>query len=91
MLPDSAHLLKKAGISLPLIGLYDAPDSTPFEPLVGPKPGKRACVFMFYKSWMEGKTLHITKENFGCGGAGHWLCNVETRGRDRRMERMGDI
>ena len=90
MLPDSAQLLKKAGISLPLIGLYDASDPTSFEPVVGPKPGKRACVFMFYKSWMEGKTLHITKENFGCGGAGHWLCNVETRGREQFVKFLAD-
>ncbi|MFC1867016.1 DUF169 domain-containing protein [Thermodesulfobacteriota bacterium] len=82
MQPDPTNLLNKIVITHPLIGLYDAPDPSPFEPLVKPKTGKWACVFMFYKSWLNGQTLHITKDNFGCGGAGHWLCNVETRTRE---------
>jgi len=82
MQPDPTHLMDKIGLSLPLIGVYDAPDPTKFEPLVAPKPGRWACVFMFYKKWMEGHSLHITKDNFGCGGAGTWLCGVETRSRE---------
>lgn len=82
MQPNPDNLLKKAGITHPLIGFYDAPDPAPFEPILTPKSGKWACVFMFYKKWLEGHALMIEKENFGCGGAGYWLCNVETRNRD---------
>lgn len=82
MQPDPTHLLNKVGMTQPLIGVYDAPDPSSFEPLVKPAPGKRACVFMFYKKWRDGHTLQISKENFGCGGAGYWLCNVETRTRE---------
>lgn len=82
MRPDPTNLLKKTGITHPLIGLYDAPDPSAFEPLVRPKPGKWACVFMFYKKWLNGQALHITKDNFGCGGAGYWLCNIESRTRE---------
>jgi len=31
---------------------------------------------------MRGQTLHITSENAGCNGAGHWLCGVQTRDRE---------
>jgi len=82
MQPDLTNLLKKTGITSPLIGFYDAPDPSPFEPLVRPKEGKWACTFMFYNKWFEGGTLHLTKDNFGCGGAGYWLCGVETRKRE---------
>lgn len=82
MKPDPTNLLNKTGISHPLIGVYDAPDPSTFEPLVRPKPGKWACVFTFYNKWLKGYTLHVTKDNFGCGGAGYWLCNVETRTRE---------
>jgi hypothetical protein len=82
MQPDPTHLLNKIGSTHPLIGVYDAPDPSPFEPLVRPQPGKWACAFMFYKEWLNGKTLHITKDNFGCGGAGYWLCNKESMTRE---------
>jgi hypothetical protein len=82
MQPDPTTLLKKSGMTHPLIGLYDAPDLAPFLPLVRPQPGKWSCVFMFYEKWLEGRTLHLTRDNFGCGGAGYWLCHVETRSRD---------
>ncbi len=81
MPPHPTNLLKKAGLTHPLIGVYDAPDPAPFEPLVGPKPDKWACVFMFYQRWLQEETLHLTRDNFGCGGAGRSLFNVETRTR----------
>ena len=59
------------------------PDPAPFEPLIRPKPGN--CVFAFYKNWLEGKTLHITKEHYGCGGAGRWMCGVEIGTTDIAM------
>ena len=37
MRPDPSRLLKAAGIKLPLIGIYDAPDPEAFAPLVEPK------------------------------------------------------
>jgi hypothetical protein len=80
--PDPRTLIDKIGLDVPLVGFYDAPDVRAFEPLVEPKPGRRACVFAFYKHWLAGKTLHLTQENYGCGGAAHWLCGVETRSRE---------
>jgi hypothetical protein len=88
--PDPTNLLEKIGLKVPLIGFYDAPDTKPFEPLVEPTPGKRACVFAFYKQWLRGRTLHITKDNPGCGGAGHWLCDVVTRSREDYVRFLAD-
>jgi len=82
MQPDSTNLLERIGLTIPLVGFYDAPDTEPFEPLVEPKSGRGACMFAFYKQWLRGKTLHLTRDNFGCGGAGHWLCDVVTRSRE---------
>lgn len=80
--PDPTFLLQALDISLPLTGLYDAPDPSPFAPLVAPKPGARACVFAFFEQWAKGVTLQLTPDNHGCGGAGRSLCGVETRDRD---------
>jgi hypothetical protein len=86
MQPDPTSLLERIGLTTPLIGLYDSPDPSPFAPLVKPKPAERRCVFSFYNDWMSGATLHITKGNFGCGGAGHWLCGIESRSREDFVE-----
>lgn len=77
--PDYSQLVKRIDLSIPLIGFYDAPDSSPFEPLA--QPNKGDCVFLFYKNWLKGQTLHITKEHYGCGGAGRWMCGIEVRSR----------
>ncbi len=90
MQPDPSNLLSIAGISRPLVGAYDAPDPTPFAPLVEPPPGRRACVFSFYKAWLGGQTLHLTADNFGCGGAGHWLCGIQTRSPDEFVRFLVD-
>ena len=82
MQPDSTNLIEQIGLSVPLIGLYDAPDVSQFEPLVEPKPGGHACVFAFYNQWLAGETLHITEANPGCSGAGYWLCGLVTRSRE---------
>jgi hypothetical protein len=77
--PDYRKLTKRIDLKLPLVGFYDAPDPKPFEPLVKPKEGN--CVFSFYKNWLKGETLHIAKSHYGCGGAGRWMCGIETRSR----------
>lgn len=79
MTPKPNYLLEKTNITLPLIGLYDAPEPNAFEPIITPKKGGHACVFYFYKKWLDGFTLQLTKENFGCGGASQHLFNQATR------------
>jgi hypothetical protein len=39
MQPDPTHLLEIVGPDIPLVGFYDAPDPSPFSPLVRPTPG----------------------------------------------------
>ena len=90
MQPDPKNLVRRIDLTTPLIGFYDAPETAPFQPLVRPEPGNRICIFAFYKRWLEGKTLQITKDNFGCGGAGHWLCGHETRSRQDFIEFLVD-
>jgi hypothetical protein len=82
MQPDATHLLEVIGPDIPLVGFYDAPDPAAFSPLVEPTPDRRTCIFGFYRNWLAGETLHITAENFGCGGAGRALCGVEMRSRE---------
>lgn len=86
MLPDPSNLIHKLGLGLPLVGFYDAPDAAPFAPLVQPTPGKRACVFSFFKQWSKGKTLHLTPQNHGCRGAGNWLFGIQHRSRQEFVE-----
>lgn len=81
MQPDPGPLLDALGIRTPLIGCYDAPEAGPFAPLVAPQPDKMTCVFAFYENWLKGETLDLTRENFGCAGAGRALCGVATRSR----------
>lgn len=90
MQPDPAALIEKAGLTLPLIGTYDAPDPAPFAPLVEPAAGKWACVFMYYKRWLKGETLHLAADNFGCGGAGYWLHGIQTRSRDEFIKFLAE-
>lgn len=86
--PYYSELIKRIDLTIPLIGFYDAPDPKPFMPLV--KPEQRDCVFSFYKNWIEGDTLHITKEHYGCGGAGRWMCRIETRSKKEFIEFLVD-
>jgi hypothetical protein len=84
MLPDPSHLLDSLGLETPLIGLYDAPDAAPFEPCVRPEPGRHTCVFAFYKDWLRGRTLHLTWEAHGCGGAAPCLFGRDERSPEDR-------
>lgn len=88
MKPYPTLLMKTAGIEIPLVGFYDAPDPAPFAPIVEPKG--RTCVMDFYKSWLAGKTLRVTRENFGCGGAGRAWCGVQERSRDEFLSFLVD-
>ena len=83
-LPDPSRLLRELDLQTPLIGLYDAPDPGAFAPLVAPRPGagRGPCLFHFYRRWVEGETLHLTADNFGCGGCGRSLFGVQVRERD---------
>jgi hypothetical protein len=77
--PDPTNFSNRIDLKIPLIGLYDAPNPADFEPLGIPSPGD--CVFAFYNKWAQGITLHITKDHYGCGGAGRWMCGIERSSR----------
>jgi hypothetical protein len=77
--PNPDRLRRRLNIKLPIIGFYDAPEPALFEPLVSPEGGD--CVFSFFKSWLEGKTLHITRNQYGCGGAGHWMWGIRAHSK----------
>jgi hypothetical protein len=86
--PNPDILLQRIDMTIPLIGFYDAPDPKPFAPSLFPKPGE--CVFSFYTNWLRGETLHITKDHYGCGGAGRWMCGITTRPRDAFIKFLVD-
>lgn len=79
MSPDSSKLIAQLDITIPLMGFYDSSGTEGFSPIISPDPGKHMCIFCFYENWLRGETLVITKENFGCAGAGNCLCNIQTR------------
>jgi hypothetical protein len=83
MQPDPTFLLDTLNITIPLTGLYDAPDPAAFAPLVAPVPGAKRgeCVFSHFRDWQAGKTVHLTRDNYGCGGAGGSLCGVQRADR----------
>jgi hypothetical protein len=84
--PDPSVLAGRLELKIPLIGFYDSPVTRPFEPII--EPGKKGhnCIFSFYEQWLEGKTLHLTKQKFGCGGAGHWICGIPGRTREEYLD-----
>jgi hypothetical protein len=70
-------LLDITGISLPLVGVYDVDDETPFQPFN--KPSK--CIFSGFGGWLNGYSTIINSRNasaFGCSGAGYWFCGIES-------------
>ncbi|HUU51564.1 MAG TPA: DUF169 domain-containing protein [Candidatus Heimdallarchaeota archaeon] len=86
--PNPDILVQRIDLKIPLIGFYDAPDPQPFAPNVIPKPGE--CVFSFYENWLRGETLHITKDHYGCGGVGRWMCGITTRPREAFIKFLVD-
>ncbi len=81
MLPDARTLMTSIDLTTPLIALYDAPDPAVFEPLITPRAGRQACVFAFYEDWLAGRTVMLTADSPGCGGAGYWLFGRAGRSR----------
>ena len=90
MQPDPSNLITQIELRVPLLGVYDSPDTRGFEPLVAPEPGKHMCIFCFYENWLKGESLLITKDNFGCAGAGNCLCNVQTRTKEDLVKFLKD-
>lgn len=90
MQPDPRKLIKKMGFTVPLLGIYDAPDSFIFEPVVKPPLKTRVCLFNFYNRWLKGETLQLTRDNYGCGGCGSALFNVTTRSREEFIKFLVD-
>ena len=86
--PSPARLLDRLDIGLPLVGFYDAPETSPFEPVVEPKAGE--CLFCFFEDWRKGKTLHLTRERYGCGGAGSSLWGIQARPREEFIRFLAD-
>ena len=85
------YLLLKLGITIPLIGVYDTPELSFFSEILKPKSeGKGACMFAYYKKWLEGKHLLLTKDCFGCRGCGNWFWNVQRRSREEFVEFLVD-
>lgn len=75
MQPDPTTLMQRIDLDVHPLGFYDAPDPAAFEPII--RPGKGGCVFDYFKKILGGETLLITKDQFGCPGAGRSLCGVE--------------
>ena len=90
MMPDPSNLIKQIEMNIPLIGVYDSGETHGFEPLIMPEPGRHMCIFCFYEDWLQGKTLVITEDNFGCAGAGNYLCNIQMRTRKDLVKFLKD-
>jgi hypothetical protein len=86
--PNPERLKKRLDIKTPLIGFYDAPDPAVFKPLVSPEESQ--CVYASYQCWLRGETLHLTKDRYGCGGAGHWMWGVQLRSRKEFLKFLAD-
>ena len=84
--PDPSYLLEKTGIKFHPLGFYDVPEYSAFEPVVETS----ACVFAYFKQWQKGKSLVLNKEQYGCPGAGKWLCSVQTRSREDYIRFLAD-
>ena len=80
------YLTDKLNLDWPLIGFYDTPNPENFEPY----KETNTCVFAHFKLLKNGKSIRITKEQYGCGGAGKWLCGLETRSIDEYVKFLAD-
>lgn len=90
MIPNPTYLLQKTEIKQPIIAFYDAPETKVFEPTVQPNKTGHACMYSFYKKWLKGETVVLTKDNFGCGGASHHLFNQPQRPHNEFISFLAD-
>ena len=90
MKPNPTYLLDKTEIELPLIAFYDTPDLKDFKPVVTPNKQGRACMYSFYKKWLKGETVVLTKDNFGCGGASKHLFNQAMKSHEEFVSFLAD-
>jgi len=78
MKPDPTDLLEVAGLETPLIGFYDVPDRTPFEPFAQ----LERCIFSCYENWLKGESISISVNDTICRGGNYWIGGVEFASRD---------
>lgn len=90
MIPNPTLLLEALELSTPVIGVYDAPQSTVFHPIVTPGSHGYNCVFAYYKKWCQGYTLQLTEDQHGCGGCGKWMFNISNRSRMEYLDFLVD-
>ncbi len=90
MQPNADMLLEIARITTPLVGFYDTPDSTPFEPFAEPQ----MCIFSCYEKWLNGESTCLSEETVAridCPGAGYWSCGIESMPREGVAKFLGEI
>lgn len=86
MAETPSYLTEKLNLDWPLIGFYDTPHPGRFEPY----KDATSCIFAHFKLLKKGKSIRVTKEQFGCGGAGKWLCGLQTRCREEYVRFLAD-
>lgn len=82
----ASYLTNKINLDWPLIGFYDTPNSEKFNPY----KDATSCVFAHFKLLKKGKSIRITKNKYGCGGAGKWLCGLKTRTLEQYVTFLAD-
>lgn len=78
---NPSKLIKIADISYPLVGVYDVPDKTLFQPL----KTSGQCIFEHFSGWLNGESTVIDSEtaaSFTCPGAGYWTAGIEAQPRE---------
>jgi len=87
---DASYLIKKLDLNIPLIGIYDAPEDTDFGDVATAPRNKHSCFFAYYKKWLKGTTVKLSRSNYGCGGCGTWLFGETTRSREDYISFLAD-
>ena len=82
MQPDSSRLRSEIKLEYPEIGFYDAPNMKLFKPLME----THSCVFSCFEEWLKGKTLHLSKDNFGCTTCGRVLAGYNGVSKEKLLE-----
>lgn len=82
-------LEKRLELKYPIMGLYDTPNTIPY----GDFKKVNTCMFSYFRTITNGNYIQLSKEKFGCPGAGKWLFNIETKTKkqfiDFLIEREG--